>query len=318
MTNKLENIGFYTLSDERARATSSSSPLMRCELLVTEACNFKCPYCRGLKDLKGHMPFDKAMATVNLWIEQGLQNVRFSGGEPTLYPYLNDLVRRCRDAKVNHIAISSNGSADRKVYERLLEDGANDFSISLDACCSSFADKMAGRECGFIRLTDNIRFLSSRVYTTVGVVLTEDNISEVPAIIKFADSLGVHYIRVIPAAQFGMFLPSSVMLGMDKHRILAYRANNLNNGRGVRGLGAEDTGRCSLVLDDMAVVGDFHYPCIIYLREGGAPIGKVGPNMRGERAEWSQSHDCHDDPICRGNCLDVCVDYNNKVMELQP
>lgn len=53
---KLEDIGFYTLSDERAKNASESSPLHRCEILITDKCNFKCPYCRGMReDLRGTM-----------------------------------------------------------------------------------------------------------------------------------------------------------------------------------------------------------------------------------------------------------------------
>ena len=46
---KLENIGFYTLSDERAKNVSITSRMKRCELIITEYCNFSCGYCRGLK-----------------------------------------------------------------------------------------------------------------------------------------------------------------------------------------------------------------------------------------------------------------------------
>ena len=42
MTDKLENIGFYTLSDERAANTSDTSPMQRCEIILTDRCNFKC------------------------------------------------------------------------------------------------------------------------------------------------------------------------------------------------------------------------------------------------------------------------------------
>ena len=35
--------------------------------------------------------------------------------------------------------------------------------------------------------------------------------------------------------------------------------------------------------------------------------------MRAERLEWACNHDCMRDPICAANCLDVCVDYNNRV-----
>jgi hypothetical protein len=72
-----------------------------------------------------------------------------------------------------------------------------------------------------------------------------------------------------------------------------------------------DARRCRLAFDDMAVMGGQHYPCIIYLREGGAPIGPVGHGMREARRQWVSKHDSFADPICRANCLDVCVDYNN-------
>jgi hypothetical protein len=73
--------------------------------------------------------------------------------------------------------------------------------------------------------------------------------------------------------------------------------------------------KCGLVLDDMAVMGDKHYPCIIYLREDGEPIGTVGENMRQERLEWFRNHDSFKDQICSKNCLDVCCDYNRKHAE---
>jgi hypothetical protein len=49
------------------------------------------------------------------------------------------------------------------------------------------------------------------------------------------------------------------------------------------------------------------------MREHGKPIGKVGPNIRKERFDWLKNHNCFEDPICKKNCLDVCVAFNNKV-----
>jgi len=65
-----------------------------------------------------------------------------------------------------------------------------------------------------------------------------------------------------------------------------------------------------LVLDDMAVARGKHYPCIIYLRERGAAIGRVGTHMREERLRWMEAHEPWNDPICKSMCLDVCVDHN--------
>ena len=30
------------------------------------------------------------------------------------------------------------------------------------------------------------------------------------------------------------------------------------------------------------------------------------------RKDWFNKHNCFKDKICRNNCLDVCIDYNNK------
>lgn len=40
----LKEIGFYTLLDERVLNTSETSQMKRCEMIITEYCNFRCPY----------------------------------------------------------------------------------------------------------------------------------------------------------------------------------------------------------------------------------------------------------------------------------
>ena len=62
----------------------------------------------------------------------------------------------------------------------------------------------------------------------------------------------------------------------------------------------------------MAVAGNKHFPCIIYMREYGEPIGNVGLNMRQERLKWFIKNNTKKNKICKNNCLDVCIDFNNK------
>ena len=313
---RLETIGFYTLSDDRALHVSAVSPMQRCEMILTDKCNFRCPYCRGLRaDCKGDMDPDLALETLERWCDDGLQNVRFSGGEPLTYRNLFDLVWYCRHRAVKHIAISSNGSFPLGDYEALIRYGVNDFSISLDACCASYADRMAGVSGKWERVTSNIREIAKRVYTTVGVVLTEENAPQVCEIVKFAHDLGVADIRIIPAAQEGNMIEGVEKIPqeiLDAHPILKYRVNNLLQGIPVRGIQEYDTHTCYMALDDSVVAGNHHYPCVIYLREQGEPIGRIGPNMRGERVAWVAQHDTHKDPICKKNCLDVCCAHSNK------
>ena len=189
----------------------------------------------------------------------------------------------------------------------------NDFSVSLDACCAADGDRMSGSKGLWGRTVQTIRLLSEQTYVTVGVVLTEDNIAQASEIVAFAAELGVSDIRVIPAAQHSAVLPSVEVAPelLERFPILRYRLDNLNHGRQVRGLSESDSRRCGLAVDDLAVCGSEHYPCIIYLREGGAPIGDITGDVRAQRAEWAETHCTHTDPICSRNCLDVCVAYNN-------
>lgn len=314
--NSLESIGFYTLTDARCRAASKTSDLQRCELILSSRCNFRCPYCRrsGGPDL----PLEDAENIVRLWGAQHLHNIRFSGGEPTLYVGLESLVKLAKAVGCERVAISTNGSASVELYDRLRLAGVDDFSISLDACCAADGKKLDGGAGRWQTVVETIRHLAPRAYVSVGCVLVEGvNSVKATEVIDFAVSLGVADVRVIPAAQEGHDLVSIRVPEetLAKHPILAYRVGNACVGKSVRGIGSTDTSRCGLVLDDMVVNGSCHYPCVIYFREGGQAVGKVGPNMREDRARWYAEHDAKADPICRRNCLDVCVAYNNKYEE---
>jgi len=312
---KLEDIGFYTLCDERAKNISPESPMWRCEFIITDKCNFKCPYCRGLQDnCQGNIPAEKIKEVIDYWSADNLKHIRFSGGEPTVHPDLIEIIGYSKAKGIKRIAISTNGSSSIAYYHKLIDAGVNDFSISLDACCSSGCDSMSGT-CGFFdKIIENIKELSKRVYVTVGVVITDDNIDELNNTIEFAHNLGVADIRIISAAQYNKLLSGVAKISkniLKDHPILKYRVNNIKSGRNVRGINKNDSHQCYLIQDDSAVAGNFHFPCIIYLREQGNPIGKIGPQMREERIRWFENHDSYNDPICQKNCLDVCIDFNN-------
>lgn len=316
---KLEKIGFYTLEDNRARNVSEISPLWRCELLLTSRCNFNCTYCR--KRSIPDIDIQRAKDIVDYWDSEGLRNIRFSGGGgPTIYKNLVDLIyHTTHKESIQRIAISTNGSAEKNFYQELIDLGVNDFSISMDSCCAAIGDSIAGKKGSWKHVIEMIEFIAHQTYTTVGIVIFNKNEKELRNIINLAIDLGVDDIRIISAAQWNQKLTLS-MENQKKYPILAYRLNNLNEGRNVRGITEKDNPQCPLVLDDMAIERDYHYPCIIYLRERGNPIGKIGMNwshIRKDRTNWFENHNCFEDPICRENCLDVCIDYNNRVRYLQ-
>ena len=323
----LKEIGFYTLSDERVKNTSESSQMKRCEMIITEYCNFRCNYCRGLKaEIYGQrkikeLSLEEIKNNIDLWCKDiPLENIRFSGGEPTLHKNIVEIIAYAKYKGINRIAISTNGSNKIELYMKLINAGCNDFSISLDACCADDGDKMAGGiKDSWFKVVDNIKAISKLTYVTVGVVLTPENIDKTIDTIRFAHKLGVADIRIISASQNDCLkIPRLNEVEeeiINAHPILKYRINNFAEGRNVRGMIESDYNKCAIVLDDSVIAGDYHYSCIIALREGAKPIGRVSENMRLERLEWFKNHDCYKDDICRKNCLDVCRTYNNKYCE---
>ena len=281
---KLEDIGFYTLCDKRAEGLSEWSPMWRCEMILTDRCNFNCPYCRGIReDCRGNMSMETARATLKQWASDDLRNVRFSGGEPMLWPGLEDLVRyAARELNVERVALSTNGSFPLERYLDLVKAGVSDFSISLDACCAVGCEKMSGANPAvFSNLVENIRELSKYTYVTVGVVLTDDNLGELTSIVEFVGRLGVSDIRIIPAAQKGNMIKGVERIEqkwLDRYPILRYRVFNILQGKPVRSIQEYDSHQCFIPIDDSVVAGDYHFPCVIL--HAGA--------RRADRADRSQ------------------------------
>ncbi len=320
---KLEDIGFYTLNDERAENVSLTSPMMRAEIILTNECNLSCVYCRELAPEINHIiKTDIVKYYIDTLSTHDLQNIRFSGGEPTLYPNLNEIIKYSKENNIKRIALSTNGTAHIDIYKKLIKDGVNDFSISLDGgCCSTNTKMCGGYESVWKKVSKNIEELSKITYVTVGIVLNEININDIKHILRYIINLKPSDIRIIPSAQYNKFNLSQELkrelLEMSKDfPILNYRMKQLiNRDTTIRGRKEDDTLACSLVLDDIAIAGYYHFPCIIYLREGGYPIGQMGWNFREERLQWFKNFEYVDNKICRENCLDVCIAYNNKVMK---
>ena len=313
---KLDQIGFYTLTDERASQANESSPMWRGEILLTDRCNYNCIYCQGLP-VKNDIPFDLAIQAIDTWLADGLRNVRFSGGEPTLYRGLLALVDRCHRGGVKRIAISTNGTAPLRYYQELIDAGLDDICISLDAIVPSLAPEMAGvTNTHWERVVQNIKALSKLTYVTVSIVLTSENASNAKEIVRFSSELGVSDIRIVTASHAHQDIVNAIadieQEVLDAYPILKYRIQNYLKGWNARGIREGDAHRCHLVKDDCVIAGEWHYPCGVYLRERGAPIGVINPKMRNERITWLRTHDTHEDAICRQYCSDIYVEYNNR------
>jgi len=321
MNASLDRVGFATISERRALSASIHSPLERCTLIVTEKCNLRCVYCN--KHSGDHMPLEQALRVIDAWAGHGLSTVMISGGEPTVYPDLPAVVSAFRRRGLASIILATNGTDRPDSYRRLMELGVTELSVSLDSGDRSRAATIHGTDIGvWDRVVETIRALSREARVVVGLILNEHNQDTIVDDLAFIDSLGPSDIKLTPSSHYSDLsriadiarrIPAQLI---ERYTFLGYRMRRVLAGRPLKTLRRGDSRHCWLSMDDMAIAGRQHYPCYIYLRESGAPIGQVCDDMgavREQRLAWIQSHDTHADPICSSHCVDFYIDYNNRI-----
>ena len=102
-----------------------------CTLFVS-GCNFRCPFCHNAELLAGDLPPALEEEEFLAFLEKRrgiLEGVCITGGEPTLFPGLFELIRRIRQLGYP-VKLDTNGSRPR-VLEALLEEGLLDY-VAMD------------------------------------------------------------------------------------------------------------------------------------------------------------------------------------------
>ncbi len=96
-----------------------------------QLCNYSCGFCfAGFEDVKksvlssGHLPQGKAESVVRQLAEYGFKKITFAGGEPTLCPWLGDLISVAKNAGMVTMIVT-NGS-------RLNETALKQYQACLD------------------------------------------------------------------------------------------------------------------------------------------------------------------------------------------
>lgn len=274
-----------------------------CEIAITGKCNFKCAYCNRFNadvDLKRLYAFFDSVS--------GFRHIQITGGEPTKHFDFLEIMRRCRSHSLQ-LGLSTNGSAETSLYQGC---GATRFSISLDDY-----DFGILRTRGYVEpelVVHNIKSLAKTHYVDVGIVVDGLNVDRIEDIVDYALSLGVADVKLSSSTRGGRIPVFEKTY--ESYPILSYRVQRFRLGLDVRGSSAVPT-RCGIARNDVTIVGGDHYPCLVYFREGGRPIGAVSSDLMEQRRDWSLQHDCSSDPVCVKYCMDFKCAFNNALRDVR-
>ena len=122
---------------------------------VTDRCNFRCVYCmpkEGLQWLPKAeiLTYEEITEVVRQLSPLGLRRLRITGGEPTIRPDLESLVRQLRSIPgIEDIALSTNGAKLPGMARSLRDAGLDRINMSADSLRPERIAAIARRDIGF-------------------------------------------------------------------------------------------------------------------------------------------------------------------------
>jgi cyclic pyranopterin phosphate synthase len=116
---------------------------------VTERCNFRCQYCMPEKPFswtprENLLSFEELFTFVKIGIDEGIEKVRITGGEPLLRENLDRFIEMIYKYKSDiDLAMTTNGYLLPKVAKKLKNAGLKRINISLDSLIPEVAHSIA-------------------------------------------------------------------------------------------------------------------------------------------------------------------------------
>ncbi len=180
----------------------------RLRVLLNTECNLKCLYCHkeGQYSLRERIKFDELKGLLRILMEYGVDEVKFSGGEPLLHPRISELIDYTKnELRADKVSVTTNGVLLRDKVKRFEAMGLDELSISIDTLNYDTFEKL---NCGDKTLLDNAfagiseASESNIPKVNLNVTLTSLNINEVPRLIDYSKKLNLP-IRLISFIDVG-------------------------------------------------------------------------------------------------------------------
>ena len=119
---------------------------------VTERCNFRCQYCMPDKPFswvprENLLSFEELFLFIKVAIDEGIDKIRITGGEPTLRENLDIFIKMINDYKSDiDLALTTNGYLLEDSALKLKNAGLKRVNISLDTLVRETAKKIASKD----------------------------------------------------------------------------------------------------------------------------------------------------------------------------
>ena len=187
----------FPFSEEKfLRLLFFMSSLEYIKIRVHTHCNYNCDMCMW-KDKKDVLKYEIVKKVLDEAHLLNIKVVNFTGGEPTIYYGIRDLVKDAK-SKGFRVSISTNGAIGRRKFEEIRE-YIDLVEVSLDSPYSYIHDRIRGVKGAFRRVFNFLRFIrKSGIPCEVNVTLRPDNYKNIykiiPLVYKYCVSLSFQIV----------------------------------------------------------------------------------------------------------------------------
>ncbi len=119
---------------------------------VTERCNFRCLYCMPEKPFswvpqENLLSYEEMFEFIKVGIDEGIDKIRITGGEPLLRHGLDSFIKMISDYKSDiDLAITTNGFLLEETAQSLKDAGLKRLNISLDSLKPEVAEQISQKD----------------------------------------------------------------------------------------------------------------------------------------------------------------------------
>ncbi len=190
---------YYETELSNCRYLKLKAPLAT-QFELTSGCNQRCVFCYNVwkehcsKQNSLELTKERQLEVIDKIIQNEIFDIIFSGGEPLLVEWLEELIKKCSDARI-HTTIITNGilmSLERA--KSLKKSGLNDLQISLHHYKPEINDKLTGIPGSFEKTIQGVKSIL-KVFGeesfNINAVALPETYKDIYEMASFLHSIGV-------------------------------------------------------------------------------------------------------------------------------
>jgi radical SAM protein with 4Fe4S-binding SPASM domain len=181
-------------------------------IYLTNECNLRCKHCI---DNSGYLTDEEKcnelsnqeiVYLLDYYIDRGVRNFSFSGGEPLLRKEIYDFISHIKKKNADvEVTIITNGTLiDKNVAEKLADLKVNYVRVSVESHNPKIHDWIRGTG-NFDRVMNGLKNLLTTNISKIGVSITvnKENIKQIDDTVSFLYNMGLRHITMAPLMPAG-------------------------------------------------------------------------------------------------------------------